>query len=382
MRGLVLSGLGALACTGAPTHAPGSAPALAAPPNQAVAGGGGQLTAAGMAGRSVRLELPTPTTAEGVACSKGDGKACLRLGEQAAQQQAPERQYQYYVAACSAHVGLACVHLGQSVEPNPNKRVAWLQRSLVAFESACKAGDAESCYYFGIALERGVGIPANASRAQQMYATGCQLGNLYACTNEAGLHLQGKGVKQDFARAAVLYANACERRDDRACYWLGSIHDQELDLRSNGSHVQVPVRSGKLGVELRVKEAKRLARSSPAKHGPAIEHLLALDPKPLIAACNQGQPLACYELGVATQVGGARFPKDDKKAVGYYEKACSLGSGWGCLRAGDCYEHAYGVPSDFSKASKYFLDVCERGVGGTEGFERDCANLAERIDAM
>lgn len=133
---------------------------------------------------------------------------------------------------------------------------------------------------------------------------------------------------------------------------------------------------------LRVKDAKIPVRPSRAKRGPAIALVLELEPKQLTESCTNGQPLACYELGIATQVGGPKFPKDDKKAVGYYEKACSLGNGWGCLRAGDCYERAYGVPVDFAKASRYFLDVCERGVGGTEGFEQPCATLGERIDAM
>jgi hypothetical protein len=45
------------------------------------------------------------------------------------------------------------------------------------------------------------------------------------------------------------------------------------------------------------------------------------------------------------------------------------------------HQRAYGVQGDFAKASKYIVDVCEHGVGGTDGFERECANLAERIDA-
>jgi TPR repeat protein len=340
------------------------------------------VTAAGSGGQTIANTPTAPPTEDQAACAKGDGKACLRLGEQTSQQQNPDWKYRYYVAACNAHVGLACVQLGQSLEPDPNQRAGWLKRALVEFESGCTIGDAESCYYLGIALERGTGVPLDATRAQQIYAKGCELGSLYACTNEAGLHLQGKGVKKDTARAATLYARACDRRDDRACYWLGAIHEQELALLSDHSNVGTLLRSEKLGTELRVKDSRIPVRPSPARRGPATALLLERDPRQLAANCDQGQSLACYELGVATQVGGGRFHKDDRQAVGYYEKACSLGSGWGCLRAGDCYERAYGVRVDLSKASKYFLDVCERGVGGTEGFEQQCANLGERIDAQ
>jgi len=313
------------------------------------------------------------------ACTNGVAKACFRLGELASRNKDPAGQFRYYAAACNAHVGLACVYLGQSVEPDPNKRAAWLKQSVKEFESSCNTNDAEGCYYLGIS-ERGVGIESDATRAQQLYARGCELGNLEACTNEAGLHMQGKGVSRDMARAAKLYATACERRDDSACYWLGAIHEQELDLLS-ASHAKTVLRSDNLGVELRIKDAKMPARPSPAKRGPAIALLLELDPKQLESNCDQGQTLACYELGVVAQVGSTKLAKNDKKAVTYYEKACNLGNGWGCLRAGDCYEHGWGIKADFAKASKYFLDVCERRVGGSEGFEQECAGLGERIDA-
>ncbi len=68
-------------------------------------------------------------------------------------------------------------------------------------------------------------------------------------------------------KAAALYAEACERRDDRACYWLGAIHEKELNLLFDKSHVEPALRSEKLQVELQVKDAKFPVRSSPAKQG-------------------------------------------------------------------------------------------------------------------
>jgi TPR repeat protein len=346
----------------------------------ACAGRGSQVAAAGaVAGSGCQSAIAdAPTTNDEAACAQGVGEACFRLGEQATGNQDPAGQLKYYMAACNAHVGLACVYLGQSIEPDSNKRAEWLKQSSLNFESGCNRADAESCYYLGIALERGVGLAMDATRARKVYATGCQLGSIESCTNEAGLHLQGKGTPKDLARAATIYAGACESRDERACYWLGAIHEQELGLLEDQSHVQ-KVASAELGVELRVMDAQLPIRSSPANSGPAIAVLLALDPKQLIEQCGGDQPLACYQLGIATQVGGARFPKDDRKAVAYYERACSLGSGWGCLRAGDCFERAYGVPADFAKASKYFFEVCERGVGGLKLFESECAGIGERM---
>jgi uncharacterized protein len=358
-----------LACSSAVPTSRGPQSVAAAP----------RVAVAGSRGLPAAVDAPTLFMDDETACAQGRGKACFRLGERAAQDKDVARQLEYYTAACNAHVGLACVHLGQSVEPDLRKRTLWLKQSLVEFESGCSAGDADSCYYLGIALERGAGIRVDLARAQQIYAIGCQLGNLYACTNEAGLHMQGKGIIKDTARAAAIYAGACERRDDRACYWLGSIHEQELSLLADEGRNK-KMRADKPSVELRVKQANLPARPSPAKSGPAIAQLFQLDPKVLTNGCNNAQPLACYELGVVTQVGNANVAKDDAKAVSYYEKACSLGSGWGCLRAGDCFERGYGVPANFAKASKYYLEVCERGVGGSEGFERECATLEERID--
>ena len=126
-------------------------------------------------------------SADQVACSKGEGAACFRMGERASLAKDTEGQLRYYTLACEAQVGLACVHLGRSVEPDPTKREEWLKKAFSIFEQACAKKDGEGCYYEGISLERGLGTGEDHPRSLAAYTKGCGLGNLLACCNEAGM---------------------------------------------------------------------------------------------------------------------------------------------------------------------------------------------------
>lgn len=322
--------------------------------------------------------VPPSVEADSAACQAGDGEACFRMGERASINKDTPGERRYYVAACDAGIGLACVHLGNGVEGDESKRPGWLAKGFAAFATGCEKNDAQSCYYKGISLERGIGTAEDHRASIKAYDQGCELGSAESCTNGAGMHSMGKGTAKDDVRAAQLYAHACQKGDAFGCYHLGRLHEGELGILGDTSHTQ-KLRSESLGVEARVNDSNRPAQASPAKRGPTINLLLRLPMAELTAACEAKDGLACYQLGVMHQVGGGAIKKDDAKAVAFYESACNSGNAWGCFRAGDCYQRGHGVSPDFKKATSFWKRVCEGEMPLGGGFKDECWNLGERM---
>lgn len=306
-----------------------------------------------------------------------DGASCLRMAEVASKDGHKEEAARLYARACDRGRGLGCIFLGNGLEPDAKKRAGWLRKAFAVFTKACDAGEAEGCYYLGISYERASGTTKSYPRSLAAYHKGCAAGSLPSCTNEAGMYLAAKGGRADRVRAAELYASACRRGDSYACYWLGRIYDGELGLATDSS-AQV-IQAPGLGVEARMIDSNRPARPSPAKSGPALAALLRAHlevDKGCSAAPAGRQGLDCYLMGLILQVGGPGVTKNDREALGHYERACAAGNGWACLYAGDAYQRGYGVKPDHGKASSFYLKACD---GSREGFREECEGIGDRM---
>jgi TPR repeat protein len=263
-------------------------------------------------------------------------------------------------ADCERGDGMACIFLGQNFDSKQAAR--WLPRAAQLFEAGCKHERGADCYWLGIAYERGVGVVADQRRALAEYQRACTLGHVPGCTNAAGQVFIGRGTAKDLPRAATMYAAACDAGDRLACYWLGHIVDGELGLGRNMSHVGV-VKNG--DVEVRVLGDKN--GSAQVTAGPVVKALMARPD----SVCDDKHPDRCWFTGVRALIAGK--PAD---AVTQMQRACTLGSGWGCLSLGDLTLRGIGITRDLGAAAGHFRKACE---GAAEGFEEECNHITERM---
>jgi TPR repeat protein len=91
------------------------------------------------------------------------------------------------------------------------------------------------------------------------------------------------------------------------------------------------------------------------------------------AQCDKGHAGSCYQLGLLYR-GGLGVPRDDARALGLFDKACTGGSLMGCVSQGLQYQYGYGTAKDFNKSLALFKRACD------EGEEYGCLNLGVVIE--
>jgi TPR repeat protein len=96
------------------------------------------------------------------------------------------------------------------------------------------------------------------------------------------------------------------------------------------------------------------------------------DTEACATACDGGDADQCRRLADTYQF--ADGGKDDVRVVSYYERACALHSGAGCLSAGQMYEFHHGVQEDDAKAATFYRTSCDLK------FVAGCANLAIMLE--
>jgi uncharacterized protein len=317
---------------------------------------------------SAAAAQPTP---DDQACAMNDADACFRLATVAVKANDEVTAARWYASACNAGNGLACVYMGTSYETVDANKPRWLEKVRPALEKRCKAGEAEHCYYLGIAFERGTGAPVDGKQSLAAYQRACDLDFVLACTNLAGNYRNGTGTAADPVKAAELYTRACRRGDDLACYWLGSIYDGELQLvgdRERLDHVLLGSESSTV-FDLKRHQGKTIAAL-----------IKGADSKALRRACDAKTGLACYLLGVITLATSGAVAKADAAAAELHRRACDNGNGWGCFTLGDMYVRGFGVARSFADAAHYYAQVCVNGVGGeANSFVGECQALADGI---
>lgn len=77
-------------------------------------------------------------------------------------------------------------------------------------------------------------------------------------------------------------------------------------------------------------------------------------------ACNAGEPVGCYNLGIA-YYSGDYVEKDYKKSAQLYHKACDSKVAFACFNLGFLYENGKGVNQDSDMATALYKKACEGG---------------------
>ena len=77
-------------------------------------------------------------------------------------------------------------------------------------------------------------------------------------------------------------------------------------------------------------------------------------------ACDAGEMLGCYNLGVMYMLGN-EVEKDLGKAVQLFKKACDGGNMLGCSNLGFMYANGNGVEKNEQKAVQLYKKACDGG---------------------
>jgi TPR repeat protein len=77
------------------------------------------------------------------------------------------------------------------------------------------------------------------------------------------------------------------------------------------------------------------------------------------ADCDAGVAERCRLAGTTFQFGTKAVTKDEKRALAFYERACSLKNPGGCVSAGQIWEFHHGVVKDDAKAAAFYKQACD-----------------------
>lgn len=77
-------------------------------------------------------------------------------------------------------------------------------------------------------------------------------------------------------------------------------------------------------------------------------------------ACNSGDAIGCYELGLMYR-DGKGVKQNSKKALTYLNKVCNEGVAESCRAVGDMFAFGDGVAKNYAKAIKLFKKACSLG---------------------
>lgn len=208
---------------------------------------------------------------------------------------------------------------GQHAEPN-------YEAAAAAFRKLCEVDDdAESCYAYGEALERGMGVDGDPEAAMVSFERACTSGHLVACTRMALARLAGIGAERDPWLAARLLADACASDEVYACARLALIWQRgEVG----------PVRLHDAALAWR--RACDLDSTFCDEYGDIVRvgDVVPRDPGLAVAryaeACDHEQPYGCRALGGMLVSGDASGQPDVTSAVAAFERACALGDQPAC----------------------------------------------------
>jgi len=162
------------------------------------------------------------------ACAAGVQDACSELTEilywghpavpkdQARATELMKSLLPYLKAACSKGNPRACLRLGAAFADGMGTEVD-RARAADLDRMACDGGFIEGCFYLGVAYAKARGVKEDHARAAAMYRRSCEAGYAAGCTELSEAHRLGKGVDLDLQRSDALKQQACSLGMKSAC---------------------------------------------------------------------------------------------------------------------------------------------------------------------
>jgi len=237
---------------------------------------------------------------------------------------------------------LALIVLGckSAPAPAPSDRQC---ATAVECEKTCNRNDALGCYFLGLKLANGRGVPKDPPAAVDAFDRACALGLGVGCLH-AGIDLKdGVGGAEDASKAADYFRRGCDLQDPRACSYLATAY------------------SWGRGVELDWNKAVALATR----------------------ACDLGWASGCDKAG-SLWLEGVHLPADAARANTLFAKGCALPGGAGyvaCLNLAVSYRNGLGVTRDLDKARAYEEQAnVQLAQGCNDGLPFACLQLSKHFE--
>jgi hypothetical protein len=229
------------------------------------------------------------------------------------------------------------------------------------FTKACDGGHAGACNDLAVAYERGHGVAKDEAKALSLYDTACNSGAALACRNLGIAFRQGIGTPKDIERGLKASERSCDLGDEHGCLASGTGYANGIGAKVDADkaikHFEVACTKGLV-------EACGYLGTLLVVGGAGAAKDLARGTTLLTDACESKRPEACNNLGILARDGIISLddPNGDKRWA-YFEKACTLEFGDGCVELGVMLERGQGRKADLAKAVELYDKACTLGSG-------------------
>jgi TPR repeat protein len=199
------------------------------------------------------------------------------------------------------------------------------QRSVL--RDACDRGDSASCVELGALLEQDK--PTDIDGAVRLYRRECDDGYGDGCDKLAKMYSRGLGVPRDGKRHQELLQRACDLGYAKSCSWLGTMSETGMGTTEDpAKSMALYRRACGLGSPIGCKAVGEALLGTDTHGIPSKEaHAEAL--RLLVFSCDEGDHFACLSAAWVHDLG-LGVPKSHAKAEGFARTACALGSGPAC----------------------------------------------------
>lgn len=251
------------------------------------------------------------------ACKPGAADACLKIADELYAKEEkvfPVEAAELYVTACGDKSGRACSRAAEFYVIGKH----WDKVRDFA-QKGCDLGDGDGCQRLARTEFGGLGTPKDEPKAVELFKKGCGLSSLPACRGAAGLLIDRS--PSDAQGALPFAEKLCAAKYPDGCYLVGmSLYELKQDYARALTHLDAECQNQKSDFR-----------------GPS-----------------------CNTAGAITGEGYG-MPKDPKRGLGYFTKACDLDSANGCRNAALYYQKGTGAPRDAKKATDLFAKACKLG---------------------
>jgi TPR repeat protein len=226
----------------------------------------------------------------------------------------PTKAAELYRTACADKNGRACARVAEfeGIGKHWDKVREFAQKG-------CDLGDGDGCRRLGLTEFEGQGTPKDEAKAVELFKKGCELSSLRACRDAAGLLIDR--TPSDVQGAMPITEKLCNAKYPEGCFLLA---EMLYELK---------------------KDYPRALTSFDAE---------CQDTK------SRFRGAGCNFAGAITNDGDG-MPKDVKRGMAYFTKACDYDDANGCKNAANHYQKGTGVPRDAKKASELFAKACKLG---------------------
>ncbi|MEO8706849.1 MAG: tetratricopeptide repeat protein [Kofleriaceae bacterium] len=198
------------------------------------------------------------------ACDKGNGKACIALGDRAAADKDDAGALGFYKQACALKVPRGCGAVASMVmfglgTPADEAKGHELR------DKACTMSDAPSCNDLGSDYADGEhGVSKNEAKAKTFYEKACTLKDGLGCFNLGNVYRVGEGVKADIKKALPLFQKSCDLNSAKGCTELAIIYYEGTVVPKSMVKATFLLEKGcKLGSDVACKNVEQLKKGQP-----------------------------------------------------------------------------------------------------------------------